>query len=184
MEYFELFDMPPSFLPDESLLRKRFLQLSRQHHPDFHSLAPPAVQAAALEKSTRLNEAYVVLSDFNARMEYILRQEGCLTDSDRNDLPPEFLQDMMEVNELLMELEFDSNPELLSQIRTQILGLESSERRKVEASLTGYDNPDTDRNTVLRAAKDFHLKQKYVWRIKEKIDKFAAASDGNNNLGT
>ncbi len=177
MEYFACFDLSPSFLPDETLLRKRYLQLSKRYHPDFHSLAPASVQQEMLESSTRLNEAYRTLSDFHARMEYILREEGYLGDNDRNALDPAFLQDMMEVNETLMELEFDYDPDTYRRIRTAVGEIEARERLAIQPYLSRYEDSGTERTAILQAVKDFFLKHKYVWRIQQKLDKFAAASD-------
>jgi hypothetical protein len=36
MNYFELFELEQSFLPDQALVKKKFYQLSRQYHPDFY----------------------------------------------------------------------------------------------------------------------------------------------------
>ena len=56
-------------------LQRRFYELSRRHHPDFHHGAAPAEQAEALEASARLNAAYRTLRDPIARVEYLVRLE-------------------------------------------------------------------------------------------------------------
>lgn len=101
MEYFELFGLPVSFHIDTADLRKRYLKLSRETHPDFHSLSSDLEQAAALDRSTRITNAYNVLRDEEKRMKYILLQKGLLEEEARVQLRPEFLMEMMDLNEAM-----------------------------------------------------------------------------------
>ncbi len=35
MNYFEFYNIPVSFLPDQNLVRKKFYAFSKDYHPDF-----------------------------------------------------------------------------------------------------------------------------------------------------
>ncbi len=52
MQYFDLYDLPISFLLDVKALKKKFYQLSKQFHPDFFTLESEEKQAEILELST------------------------------------------------------------------------------------------------------------------------------------
>ena len=45
-DYFAVFELPRKLQLDEEALRRRFYELSRRHHPDFHQLAGEDEQAA------------------------------------------------------------------------------------------------------------------------------------------
>lgn len=107
MNHFEAFGLPRRLGIDTAVLQRRFYELSRQHHPDFHHGAPAEVQAAALEASARLNAAYRALRDPIARIEYLLRlEEGRETREGaavKPKAPPELLTEMFEIQEALAD---------------------------------------------------------------------------------
>src|SRR2546425_8071413 len=75
MDHFEVFGLPRRLAIDTAELQRKFYELSRRHHPDFHQTAPPEEQARALEASARLNAAYRALRDPILRVEYLVRLE-------------------------------------------------------------------------------------------------------------
>src|SRR6185436_8702140 len=107
VNYFEVFGLPRRLAVDGDALQRRFYELSRQHHPDFHHGAAPADQAAALDASARLNAAYRTLRDPIARIEYLVRlEEGRETREGatvKPKAPPELLEEMFEIQEALQE---------------------------------------------------------------------------------
>ena len=90
MNYFEFFDIPVSFFPDEAALKRYYYENSKKYHPDFYTLESEDRQAEVLELSTFNNEAYKTLSDFDKRMKYILTLEDALAEEGANQLPPGF----------------------------------------------------------------------------------------------
>ena len=107
MNYFEVFGLPRRLGIDGAELRRRFYELSRVHHPDFHQGDSPEEQARALDASARLNAAYRALRDPIARIEYLVRleegretREGALV---KPQAPPELLAEMFEIQEALAE---------------------------------------------------------------------------------
>ena len=74
-DFFEVFGLERRLAIDGAALQRRFYELSRQWHPDFHGSASADVQARALEASARVNAAYRALRDPLPRVEYLIRLE-------------------------------------------------------------------------------------------------------------
>src|SRR5881628_442019 len=107
MNHFEVFGLERRLGIDAEALQRRFYELLRRHHPDFHAGATPGEQAEALEASARLNAAYRTLRDPIARVDYLVRlEEGRETKEGAADKPkagPALLQEMFEIQEALAE---------------------------------------------------------------------------------
>ena len=106
-DYFTVFELPRKLTVDGEALQRRFYELSRQHHPDFHQGANAARQAEALTQSALVNRAYRALRDPLARVEYLIAleegrevREGA---TDKPKAPRELLQEMLEVQETIEE---------------------------------------------------------------------------------
>jgi molecular chaperone HscB len=106
-DYFETFGLERRLGLDVAALQRRFYELSRQWHPDFHQGAPSAEQARALEASARVNAAYRALRDPIARVEYLIRlEEGRETREGapvKPKAPATLLTEMFEIQEALEE---------------------------------------------------------------------------------
>ncbi|CAN5905958.1 hypothetical protein BH24BAC1_BH24BAC1_34750 [soil metagenome] len=178
MDYFELYGLPESFLPDEQLIKRKYYALSREFHPDFHATASSGRQEEVLELSTRNTNAYRTLSHFDRRMQYILQRHGLLEEGqNKNEIPPDFLMEMMEINEQIMELEFNPNPELLEQLRLQSEAILAGLENDVRPNLERYpEAPAEEQEKIRQLARSYYLKKKYLLRIRESLNKFASRS--------
>lgn len=173
MNYFEFFNLPVRFLIDEDALRKAFYANSKKYHPDFFTLDTEEKQTEILELSTLNNQAYNTLSDFDKRMKYILDLKNVLGEEGQNQLPQDFLGEMMDINEALMELEFDFEQEHFESIQQDLNALEQSMYEAVRPLLEGYeDKPELDAGLV--PLKEYYLKKRYLLRIRENLSKFAS----------
>ena len=107
MNHFEVFGLERKLGIDTAALQRRFYELSRRYHPDFHQSASPAAQADALEASARLNAAYRALRDPLARADYLVRlEEGRETKEGatvKPAAPAALLAEMFEIQEALAE---------------------------------------------------------------------------------
>ena len=106
-DYFTVFGLPRKLALDAPTLQRRFYELSREHHPDFHQGAAAARQAEALAQSAMVNRAYRALRDPLARVEYLIAleegrevREGA---TEKPRAPRELLEEMLEVQEALEE---------------------------------------------------------------------------------
>jgi molecular chaperone HscB len=162
MQYFDLYDLPISFLLDVKALKKKFYQLSKQFHPDFFTLESEEKQAEILELSTVNNEAYKTLSDFDKRMEYILKEKGVYAEEGQNKVPQDFL----------MELEFDFEMEAYETAKEQTENLDNNIYQEIKSMLENYID-ETTLTADLEKIKDFYFKRKYLLRIQNNLSKFA-----------
>ncbi|HEU4438101.1 MAG TPA: Fe-S protein assembly co-chaperone HscB [Methylomirabilota bacterium] len=106
-DYFAVFGLPRKLVVDGEALQRRFYELSRRHHPDFHQAAPAEQQAETLARSALVNRAYRALRDPLPRVEYLIAleegreaREGA---ADKPKAPRELLEEMLEVQEALEE---------------------------------------------------------------------------------
>ncbi len=167
MEYFELFNIPVSLVVNAKEVTKRYYELSKLYHPDNFSLEDADKQAEALEMSSKVNQAKKVLSNSHRRLEYILKQKGIIVAEEKYQLPPQFLAEMMDINEALMELEFDENQSTKEKIVSQVSAEIAKLYNKVN---TFFDAPQLEINEGNGALlKDYYYKKKYLDRIKEKL---------------
>src|SRR5438270_13395075 len=104
-DHFSLFGLPRKLWIEMSTLEKKFLELSWKLHPDKFVNASPADQELSLKGSSELNDAYRVLRDPVARVEYLLELEGMRKEGEhKQQAPPELLEEVFELNESLDEL--------------------------------------------------------------------------------
>ncbi len=179
MNYFEFFGLPLSFQVDQAELQRRFYQYSRQYHPDFHTLAEAAEQEKMLELSTLNNQAWKTLSDPDRRMRYVLEIKGLLGDeTNQPALPQDFLMTMMDINEGLMDLEFDFDAGKYAATAQAVTGLEKALADDIRPTLAAWTDADGTEAPLLRI-RDFYLKKRYLLRIHENLSKFAPAQKGD-----
>ena len=171
MNYFEFYDIPESFNPDQALLKKQFYRLSKEYHPDFYAAESDERQQEILELSTLNNKAYHTLSDPAKRLEYILRTHNLISEGAKPQLPADFLMEMMDINERLMEVE---NAEQLGDIAAEALAVENDLQSALDVLTADYETlNDTTKEDRLNKIADIYYRLKYLLRIKESLDTFA-----------
>ena len=174
MNYFDFFEMEETFIIDEDKLKKQYLLNSRKYHPDFHTLAGNLERDEALKISTINNAAYDTLRDFDKRMEYVLRINGILVEDGQNKVSKDFLIEMMDINEALMEIEMMDKNERIEEVISQLNELKNDLNQSIEEDLKKYRKNTPEAQLILNKIKDYYLKNKYLLRIKEKINTFVS----------
>ncbi|MEO1260576.1 MAG: iron-sulfur cluster co-chaperone HscB C-terminal domain-containing protein [Bacteroidota bacterium] len=174
MKYFQFFDLPVSFLLDEKELKKQFLRNSKKYHPDFYTLESEEKQAEILELSTLNNKAYKALRNFDERMAYILKELNVLEEEGKNTIPQSFLMEIMEIQEAIMELEFGFDETSFQNALNAATTLEHDLTNGIQPILNNFDHEKSNLEELIKV-KDFYLKKKYLWRIKENLNRFAPA---------
>lgn len=166
--YFDFFGIPVSPSVDKAALKKTFYANSKRFHPDFHTLKSETERENALEQSTLNNQGYKLLLDDDHRLYHLLSLKGVLGEEGSNTVPQDFLMEIMDVNEALMELEFDDDPAA----RKKVNGLINEIAANLEASVTDlikqYDDA-TVSPADLEQLKDYYLKKRYLLRLRGKI---------------
>jgi molecular chaperone HscB len=172
MNYFEFYGIPESFDVEPAALKKKFYELSKLYHPDFYAGEDEAKQQEVLELSTLNNKAYQVLTDPARRMEYILKLHELVSEGAKPQLPADFLMEMMDINERLMEVDDAVG---LGHIAAEVLAIEGDMTESITALTADYTQIDhTAQQERLIKIADFYFRQKYLLRIKESLDTFAA----------
>lgn len=165
MNYFELFEMPISLTIDKKYLQDKYFELQKKYHPDFFSNKSDEEQAEVLEKSSIINKAYKTFNNDDETIKYVLQLKGVLEEEEKYELPPEFLIEMMELNETLMEVDDSS----LEETETKINQLEKTLYDKVQNIIEYYNEENTTSEQLLQV-KDYYFKKKYLKRILERLD--------------
>jgi molecular chaperone HscB len=105
---------------------------------------------------------------------YILNQEGILEEGEKYQLPQSFLMEMMDVNEAIMDLEFEQNADKLAEVKSNVDDFENSLNDDLATLTADFDQYETiKRAEILNQIKDIWYRKKYLLRIRESINKFA-----------
>ncbi|MBA4139372.1 MAG: Fe-S protein assembly co-chaperone HscB [Segetibacter sp.] len=164
MNYFELFNIPVSLSPNQQQLKQKFYELSRKYHPDFYTRETDFEQSEALEKSSLVNKAYKTFKNRDEIIKYILQQKGLLQEEEKFQLPPDFLMEVMELNEQLMEAKMEDDDAALSSTKSSIASLQKQIYEPVESLIENY-NDETVKPEELQLLKEYYFKKKYLDRI-------------------
>ena len=170
MNYFEFYNIPISFSPDQAEIKMLFYDNSKRYHPDFHTEASDLTKEEVLKKSAYNNEAYKTLKHFDKRLKYILELKEVIKPTDKDEIPQDFLMGMMDINERIMEVQFDFNKEHHKQILEEINDFEQKLTSSVDGLLEKADHSEDELHTI----KNFYYKRKYLKRIQENLEKLSA----------
>ncbi len=174
MNYFELFEMPISLQVDKKYLQNKYFELQKKYHPDFFSNESKEEQDDVLEKSSMVNKAYKTFQNDDETIKYVLHVKGLMEEEEKYELPPEFLTEMMELNETLMEVDDSS----LEETETKISQLEKQLYDKVQ-NIIEYYSEDTTTGEQLLQVKDYYFKKKYLNRILARLDEMRNIASPN-----
>ncbi len=172
--YFKFYGLQEHFFIDERVLKQKYLTISKENHPDFF-IADEQKYNEALELTSTNNKAYKTLKSFNNRVKHILELFETLKES-KNEIPQDFLFEMMEINETIMDLKIKPNADKQSELFNEVETLESKLNNEMEAKAKKYDASDRigENQPLLENIKEIYLKLKYVLRIKESVNTFAS----------
>jgi molecular chaperone HscB len=132
-DYFALFGLPRKLSVEMALLEQKFLRLSWKLHPDNFVNASEEERDISLKRSSELNDAYRVLRDPLARVEYLLEIEGQRKEGEtKQQAPPELLEEVFELNESLDELrEAKESGGDLGALKTRLQSAENNFKEKL-----------------------------------------------------
>jgi molecular chaperone HscB len=158
MNYFDLFEMPVSITIDKAQLTKKYVALQKKYHPDFFTQENEAAQEEALEVSSAINKAMKVFKDPDATLKYVLELKGIVEEEEKYPLPPDFLMEVMELNENLSD--------------SSITAVESFEQdiyNEVSGIIDQYNHEKVTPAELLKL-KEYYYKKKYLHRILERLE--------------
>jgi len=161
MNYFELFSLPERPIIDRSVLSKKFFELQRKFHPDYHTDDTENEQLDILELSSAVNKAYTIFKDDQKTIAYYLQTKGFLEEEEKYNLPADFLMEMMEVNELLDDGEIAKVKALIADTEAQM----DLQFHQIVANLS-----DNIAQAEVLKIKDYYFRKKYLRRILDRLN--------------
>jgi molecular chaperone HscB len=151
--HFELLGLEPHYDLDLAALEARFLELSRELHPDYFQ-DRPELRAKSVFLAASLNDAFDVLRDPFKRAEYMMQRAGGATSSEDKRLPPDFLVEMMELRESLDEAHAGGDTGRLEQSRRELEARRADSARKLSEQFRTLAAIGTDRERTLQAIRE------------------------------
>jgi molecular chaperone HscB len=190
-DYFEVFGLPRKLQVDLEALQRRFYELSRRHHPDFHQGENAAIQAQALEASALVNRAYRTLRDPVARVQYLIAlEEGreLREETTAKPKPPmDLLAEMLEVQEALEEAKSGGlTEETTGRLRSERQRLEDRRRAEEAALITAATEWDTavdagqDRAPLLGRFKQRLAARAYLGTVIDDLTRALGEDEGSH----
>lgn len=158
-----------SFEVDKKLLTSKYYALSKKYHPDNFSQAEGADQEQAQEKSSEVNKAYKLLKQKQSRIKYVLELSGVSFEEGKEQMPQEFLMEMMDINEAIMDYKMAPSEEGRVVIETQISNFNQELEIDGQAAMGALDLSEPDA-PLLGAVKEYYLKFKYLKRLLDNIE--------------
>ncbi|KAI9526500.1 hypothetical protein NQZ68_039176 [Dissostichus eleginoides] len=151
-------DCDYKFSLDSHKLQKRYLHLQRFLHPDNFSQKSVEEQAYSESYSALVNKAYHTLLKPLSRGLYMLELKGMVIEEGTDSgADPEFLMELMEINEALDEVK---TPEEANKIGQHTKGKLAVLTKEIDAALLKGE---------LQSAKALLAQMKYFANIEEKV---------------
>jgi len=172
-DYFAVFGLPRKLWLEMSSLEQKFLQLSWKLHPDNFVNASDKERELSLKRSSELNDAYRVLRDPLARVEYLLEIEGQRKEGEKKQqAPPELLEEVFELNESLDELrEARESGGNLAELKTELQSAEGNFQEKLEEVDLQLQFVAKEWDTAVEANADAAARQKLFARMNDLLNR-------------
>lgn len=161
MNYFALFGLPIGFQVDTNKLRAAFMDIQRASHPDKYAQSNSFEQEEALERSALANKGFSLLNNKDQILPYVLELKGIITAEEKYALSPDFLMEMMELNEAWMDAD---DEQAKKSILDQIKAIQNEILAPIQSFLE-MDQIDSIAQETMLQIKEYYYKKKYLDRI-------------------
>lgn len=160
MNYYELFGLKEAPTVDKKSISKKYIDLQKKYHPDFFTNENETDKEFAMEQSAAINKGYKIFANKDNTIEYFLKLKEIITADEKFNLPPDFLMEMMELNE-----GFDDN----KNIEKEIQQFENELAKQIETLIDSQNTPELN-EAQLQDLKIYYYKKKYLNRILDRLD--------------
>lgn len=157
INYFHLLNFPNQFSLEQQELTRRFRQLQTLVHPDKFSNRSSREQNNSADWSALINRAYKTLSAPIERGQYLLRLQGEQMPHNNSSLNKEFLMEMMELNEEVVDAKSSEDLQGLNE------GIVQQLNEAVKELSIKFDSK------ALSEAKSLLVKMKYLLSVQKSI---------------
>ena len=172
-DFFATFALPRKLAIDVAALEQKFLRLSWKLHPDNFVNAAESERELSLKRSSELNDAYRVLRDPVARVEYLLGIEGERVEGEKKQqAPPELLEEVFELNESLDELrEARESGRDLIELKSKLESAEDNFEEKLKEVDAQLQSVAKDWDAAFDASADAATRKKLFARMNELLNR-------------
>lgn len=184
---FDVLGIPHRFTQDVKAVESAYKKLARSLHPDRFARSDPQARRAAMQQTVLLNEAWRTIKDDFKRANYLLERMGYgLTDeggsgaSEANkvvELSPEFLADMLERREALMDAGMEGDLATVNRMADKARADIAEDMAIVSGELDSWPKGD------LKAAAYALSRVRYGQRFVQEADAFVAKADALGATG-
>ena len=113
-----------------------------------------------MQQSAAINKAFTTFQNEEKTIEYFLLEKGFIEKDEKYQLPPEFLMEMMELNEHLPDKDGVTVAAELAELERSLY----NEIKPIVEAPVFQENPE-----AMKKLKAFYYKKKYLNRILERL---------------
>lgn len=157
VNFFEILEQNIKFDLDNNILKKKYLQLQSEFHPDKFSNSNANDKAISADIATTINKAYATLVNPYERGKYVLQIYNISLEENSYPLDPKFLNRIMILNEEFEEIKTKYDLERFEE------GNEEEIKNLTEAVSKAFSKNDYE------IAKTELQKMKYYISIRERL---------------
>ena len=149
-------------------MKQQYFKLSRKYHPDFVGNGTDEEKEEALQMSSLVNKGYKIFNNQDDTIKYVLLSKGMLQEEEKYVLPNNFLMEVMDLNEQLMDAKMEDDNNKIEKIKQVISEIQYSIFNIVNHILNAETIDNIDESGLLKV-KDYYFKKKYLNRILDSI---------------
>ncbi len=160
--FFTLYNEPYHLQINKSVLQKKFYELSKLYHPDKAKDLPNTEVIDGLPISEAVNMGYQILINMEKRIAYLFNTLCIINAEDKLSLSNEFLLEMMDLNEEIMEAKMDNSNNEAVKIK---IANKCNETANSVSWVWLMDDVSTCTNEQKLLLKKFYYENKYCLRL-------------------
>ena len=178
-DYFALLGLPRRFAVDLGELERRYLELSRQVHPDRAAEKPAEERAASAGQAMSVNQAYRALKRELSRAEHLFALEGVRI-GDNEPVAPALLGEMLELREELAAARAADDAAAIARLEGAARVRERAELDRLAELFAAFEAaPQGGGGGALERIKDQVILLRYLARYREAFDEDADESEAH-----
>jgi molecular chaperone HscB len=175
-DHFQMLGLERRFALDPAELERRYLERSREVHPDRQGNRPADQRAEAAGQAMQLNLAYRTLKRELPRAEHLLQLAGVRI-GDNEPVKQDLLLEILELREELAAARAAGDAAALARMEAAARGRERTELDRLGALFAAFESaPQGGGGPALERLKDQVILLRYLARYREAFDQDADES--------
>jgi len=175
-DHFQMLGLERRFAIDPAELERRYLERSREVHPDRQATRPAGERAAAAGEAMQLNLAYRTLKRDLPRAEHLLQLAGVRI-GDNEPVQQALLMEILELREELANARAAGDAAAIAQLEAAARKRERAELDRLAALFAEFEAaPQDGGGEALARLKDQVILLRYLARYREAFDQDADES--------